>query len=204
MESLLASGFRTEMQERAKKSKDPSLASEMSYPIGYPSTFLPLDYMNGVRVNITEMDRDISYTYDSIGMGEGSIIMLVGKPGTAKTTFAIQAATSIVSRFPDSAIMHEDIEGGTSLPRIQTISGWNSRMIMSKYIPRNEGINSNSFFYRLDAFCKQKVMLAEKYPERLKYFTGIIDANGQPVYKLIPSVVILDSLPLLVPEGMTE
>lgn len=202
--SLLLEGFYSEMEEKAKKMKNSSLASRMTYPIGYPTTFLPLDFMNGVRVNLENIDDDTGYTYDSLGMGEGSIVMLVGKPGSAKTTFAIQAATSIVSRFPNSAIMHEDLEGGTSLPRIQTISGWNSRMMNSQYIIRNEGIDAESFFLRMDSFCKKKIDLAEQYPDQLKYFTGLLDIHGKPVYKLIPSVVILDSLALLAPAGLTE
>ena len=123
---------------------------------------------------------------------------------TAKTTFAIQAATSIVSRFPNSAIMHEDLEGGTSLPRIQSLSGWGSRRMNNQYIIRNQGIDSESFFLRVDSFCKRKVELAEQYPQELKYFTGIIDQFGKPVYKLIPSFIIMDSLALLAPAGMTE
>lgn len=81
MAGLLMQDFMNTMEEKAKKLKNPSLASRMEYPVGYPTTFLPLDFMNGVRVNIDNINEPITYTYDSIGLGEGSICMLVGKPG---------------------------------------------------------------------------------------------------------------------------
>ena len=201
--SILMNEYRVLMQEMAKKYKDPSLAQELTFPVSYPTSILPLDFMNGVRSTVTELNRDISYTYDSIGLEEGSIVMLVGKPGCGKTSLAIQAATSIAKRFNESIILHEDAEGGTSLTRIQTLSGWSTRQLVSQYSPRGAGITSDSFFERVNKFCEQKIELAQKYPDELYYFTGIIDYNGKPVYKLVPSFVILDSLAMLSPVGMT-
>ena len=201
--SILMNEYRGMMSDLAKKYKDPSLSQEMSFPVSYPTSILPLDYMNGIRSYITELDRDITYNYDSIGIEEGSIVMLVGKPGCGKTSLAIQAATSIARRYPESIILHEDAEGGTSIPRILSLSGWTTRELIKQYSPRNSGINSDSFFERVNSFCQKKIELAEQYPE-LKYFTGIIDYEGKPVYKLVPSFVILDSLAMLGPKGMTE
>lgn len=202
--SILMNEYRGMMSDLAKKYKDPSLSQEMSFPVSYPTSILPLDYMNGIRSYITELDRDITYNYDSIGVEEGSIVMLVGKPGCGKTSLAIQAATSIARRYPESIILHEDAEGGTSIPRILSLSGWTTRELIKQYSPRNSGINSDSFFERVNSFCQKKIELAEQYPEELKYFTGIIDYEGKPVYKLVPSFVILDSLAMLGPKGMTE
>lgn len=202
--SLLATDFREEMQAMAKKFKDPGLCDEQGYPISYPTGFFPFDYRNGLRVYTSHMTEDVSYVYDSIGIGEGSIVMVIGKTGTAKTTWVIQTAAGIVQRFPNSVIIHDDIESGTNKSRISNITGWDSRRIQNQYILRDKGINSDNFFTRVKTHCDRKVELAEKMPNELTYFTGIIDIYGKPVYQIIPTVYILDSLPLLVPKDMTE
>ena len=42
------------------------------------------------------------------------IILCRGIQGSGKTTWAIQTAANIVRPFPNSYVMHEDIEGGIS------------------------------------------------------------------------------------------
>lgn len=202
--SLFAEEFRTEINEIAKKTKDPSLASEQQLPISYLTTFLPLDYMNGMRVTNEMYTDDKVIVYDSLGLSAGSINMFIGPPGCGKSTFAIQAATAITQRFKNSVILHEDLETATSKSRIRTISGWNSRHIQNKYIIRDEGISTDSFHKRVQLHCEQKLKLYKERPEDVTYFTGLIDIHGKPVYRLIPTVVILDSLPLLNPLGITK
>lgn len=203
-ESILCNGFRDIMKDAAKKFKDPSLCAEQGCYISYPTTFLPLDYMNGLRIPITTMEEDVQFVYDSLGIAEGSINMIVGPTSTAKTTLAIQMACRITQRFQASCVIHEDAEAATNKSRIQNISGWNSKMIKNKYIIRDVGITTDSFFQRAVAHCKQKMLLANQYPDTLYYNTGIIDEEKQMVKKLVPTVIIMDSLPMLMPVKMAE
>lgn len=198
--SLLAQNFR----EETKKFKDPAMSSEVDLPIGYPTTFLPLDFINGMYVENQIMDNSVKYNNYSIGMGDGSIVMVIGKTGSAKTTFAIQAATSIVAPFKNSVIIHEDLERGTTKPRVSVIAGWNMGMIEQRYILRQSGITAETFFTRVMLHCNNKIKLAEQYPEEMTYDTGLFDVYGKKIRKVIPSVMILDSLPLLMPGDLTE
>lgn len=199
----LMSKFNDEMNTMAKKSKNPGLNSVATYPISYPTTLLPLDYMNGMRVEIDSIN-DRNFIYDSIGLGEGSINMFIGKTGSAKSSMVIQIATSIVAPFKNSMIVHEDPEGGSSYPRIKTLSGWSSKYISTHYNFRQAGIDSDSFFKRTVSHCKLKMELANEHPNEFLYFTGTFDVHGNPVYKIIPSVIILDSLALLSINGKTK
>lgn len=201
--SMLMDCFREEMVNLSKKMKDPSLAKESGYPISYLSSFLPLDYKNGSHITLDCFNGN-NYSYDSLGIEEGSMVMVIGKTGSAKTTLVVQTAASIVQRFKNSCIIHEDIESGISIPRIKNITGWSSQMINSKYSLRNAGISSETFFLRASTHCDQKMKMAMEYPQEMTYFTGTFDVHGDPVYKIIPSVIILDSLPLLSPSGQLD
>ncbi len=198
--SLLASAFRAE----TAKYKDPSMSSEVDVALGFPTTFLPLDYRNGMYNLVDNIVDGGSYGNYCIGMGDGSIVMFIGKTGTAKTTFAVQAATSIVAPFQNSMIIHEDLERGSSKPRIQNVSGWTPAMVHYRYILRQEGITAESFYERTMLHCGQKMELAAKHPDEYTYNTGLFNAFGQPIRKIIPTVIILDSLPLLMPKDISD
>ena len=203
-DDILMEQFEKVINDLAKKFKDPSMNDRATYSIAYPTTILPLDYVNGLRVGVTELNKDITYSYDSIGIGEGSIVMFIGKTGSGKTTIAEQIATSITSPFKYSHVLHEDVENGSTLSRIETVSGWGSRQMYKKYYLRQKGITSKSFYARIYEFCKLKQKLILSNPEQFTYFTGTFDIKGRPVYKPIPDVVILDSLALLAPEEMSD
>lgn len=193
--SFLAAAFRSE----TKKLKDPAMSSEVSVPIGYPTTFLPLDYRNGMYNVVESVIDDTTYENYSIGVGDGSIIQLIGKAGTAKTTFAMQMATSIVAPFKNSVVIHDDLERGASKTRIANVTGWRPRRIEQQYILRQSGITAENFYARVKLHCDMKIQGAIANPEELTYFTGLYDSQKKPVYKIIPSVYILDSLALLMP-----
>lgn len=198
--NLLTEAFRETMQEVAKKTKDDSYTSESNWPLSHLTTFAPFDYKNGSRVTI-DVNNGLGFNYDSLGLGQGSQVMIIGLSGSAKTAAAIEMGSSIIAPYPCGSMLIEDPEKGTDKNRIRALTGWNTAMIERKIIHRQKGINSESFFKRVTEFCLNKQRLAIKYPEHFTYFTGTINSKGEPVYALIPSVVILDSLALLAPEG---
>ena len=131
-ESLMASMFRQE----TKKYKDPAMSSEVDVPIGYLTTFLPLDFKNGMFVETENILNGDLYQNYSLGVGDGGIVMVIGKTGSAKTTFVVQAAASIVAPFKNSVIIHEDLERGSTKPRIGNITGWSPGQLQMRYIHR--------------------------------------------------------------------
>ncbi|MEI2422399.1 hypothetical protein V6O07_19115, partial [Arthrospira platensis SPKY2] len=198
--SFFANIFRAEM----KKTKDPNMYNESTYQVGYPTTFLPLDYMNGMTIVNEVLNDDITYVHDSIGIADGSIVSLIGKSGTAKSTFAAQTMGAIISMFPNSVGIYDDVEGGMSLQRISNVTGLPMRILKERVIHRNVGICGENFFERLNTHCEQKVEASVSNPSIATYFTGFFDIYGKPIYKLIPTVYVLDSLALLVPKDLSE
>ena len=203
-QDFLMEEFEKVTVEMGKKLKNPTLAQRATYPISYPTTFLPLDFANGIRSKITELNKDITYIYDSIGIGEGSINMFVGKTGSGKTTLCEQIAASVTGRFKYAHIIHDDLENGSSLSRISTLTGWDSRRLYKNYILKQDGITSKVFYDRIKKYCELKLKAIIEHPEIYTYFTGTFDVLGKPVFKPIPTVWIMDSLALLAPDEMSD
>ena len=63
-DDILMEQFEKVINDLAKKFKDPSMNDRATYSIAYPTTILPLDYVNGLRVGVTELNKDITYSYD--------------------------------------------------------------------------------------------------------------------------------------------
>ena len=195
--NLLSSGFREDMQELAKKTKDPSLAMEDGYPILIPTTFPPFDYRNGLMVDMDTVDNKTHITYPTMGLGAGSMVMFIGLNGSGKTAAAINLATSITGRFRHSIVIHDDPEKGTNKMRVKILSGWSSAMIENKYILRSKSTTIDNFKNSIYKHIERKLQLVQQYPSEMMYNTGVLDVHGNPVYEIIPSVYILDSLPML-------
>lgn len=181
------------------KRKDAVLYKEAECNVGYPTGLLSLDYRNGCNI-ISELDDGRVIQYHSIGLVDGRYCLFIGKPGTGKTTKAIQAACNIAKMFEDSIILHDDIERATTRSRIRQISGWSSKMIENKYSLRDSGITCETFYQRLMTHAQIKL---QNYKE-FSYDTGYVDELGRPIIKLIPTIYIVDSLPLLVPDSVVD
>lgn len=204
-DSILVNEMRGFISDLAKKTKNPALADEIGTPVAYPTTFAPLDYCNGVRSVTTHMVKDEEYIYDSLGIQEGSINMFIGLTSSAKTTFVIQMVTSIMSRFLGrTSCLYFDLEGGASKQRISNVSGWNSRLIEKHIIPKDKAITIDTFFKIVKGHCDNKLELVNKYPDLLKYDTKIINADGSRKYAIVPTFVVLDSLPMLTKTSISE
>ena len=160
--SLLADGFREDMQELAKKTKDPSLAAEDGYPILIPTTFPPFDYRNGMMVDFNTVDDKFHVQYPTAGLGSGSMVMFIGLNGSGKTAAAIQMATSIAGRFKNSIVIHDDLERGTNKMRVKILSGWTSQMIERKYILRSRSSTSQNFKQSIYRHIQRKLQLVQE------------------------------------------
>ncbi len=193
--SVLAAAFR----EKMKATKNPAMYEEATTHVAYPTGIPELDHRNGCITKIQQPDGSIKQ-YKLVGIMDGSLNTMIGLTGSGKTTAAIQIAANIVKDFPDSAILHEDIEGGSNNERILELTGWSREQFLAKYIRRDKGIFAESFFSRVKTHCDLK----KENRDALIYDTGYLDERGNPIIKYIPSVVILDSLALLMPEKYAE
>ena len=193
--SLLVSNFR----KKVSGMKDPRISSEAEFGVGYPTGYLSFDFANGTKVRVEKKDGT-SFTYNSIGIVDGSMVSCVGRAGCGKTTFVMQASGEIIRNFPNSAIFHEDIEGGISDMRKRQLLKLTEEEFNDRYICRNAGINTENFYERIKIIHDEKINNREDY----EYDTGLYDSSGERIFKLQPTVVILDSLAMLMPGDMAD
>ena len=195
MSSFVASKFR----ETVSKSKDIRMSSEAEFDVQYPTGFLNFDFINGSKVRVRS--DNVNLDYYSIGIADGGMSMFIGRSGCGKTTFTIQIAGNIIRPFQSSAIYHDDIEGGITDTRMQTLLGFDSYdEFKDRYIRRNAGITAENFYERVKMIHDIKI----QNRDLLTYDTGLYDPNGNRIYKLEPTIYLLDSLAMLMPGKFTE
>lgn len=180
------------------KSKDYRLKDEAVANIGYSTGFLNFDFYNGTVVHVKNKEKPIKYY--SIGIQDGCFVLLIGRSGCGKTTWAVQTAANIVRPFESAAIFHDDIEGGMTEYRKFTLTGFSEEEMRNKYITRNTGVSAESLYERIKTIHDLKISNREEY----EYDTGFYDSYGNRIFKLVPTVYLLDSIALLMPEQYTE
>ena len=193
--NFLASRYR----QATSKSKDSGMRNEASMDVCYPTGFLNFDFMNGAIINVNSPEGN-NFKYYSAGIPDGSLVMCIGRSGCGKTTAVIQMAANIIRPFDNACIFHDDIEGGSTYQRRKVLTGFTDEELENKYIVRNSGINAENFYARLKTIYDLKM---ENYDDYV-YDTGYVDTAGKKIFKLQPTVYILDSLALLMPGKFTQ
>ena len=189
MASTLASAFR----EQVKQTKDISQINEMTYSVSYPTGFLNLDFSNGYIQEVNGVKRF------ELGVSDGSLNMLISDSGVGKTTLATQIACNIIKNFNTSCIFYEQAEVGTNIQRIKNLSGFSDDEFKSRFIVRDAGITTESIYKRAKMIHDIKVNNPEKYT----YDTGIV-YDGKPVIKFEPTIIIIDSVKMVLSEKSAE
>lgn len=190
---LLADRFRAQMA----KTKDPRM-EEANADVLYPTGFLPFDFLNGYRVHVKSETED--FWYNAVGIVDGSSVSLCGRSGSGKTTAAIQMAANIVRPFPEATIFFDDIEGGSNATRRELLTHFTPEECQQRIIYRNTAVSAENFYKRIASIYEIKMNNRADF----EYDTDKLDSQGNKIYKLIPTVYILDSLAMLTPEKLTE
>ena len=190
---LLADRFRAQMA----KTKDPRM-EEANADVLYPTGFLPFDFLNGYRVHVKSETED--FWYNSVGIVDGSSVSFAGRSGSGKTTAAIQMAANIVRPFPEATIFFDDIEGGSNATRRELLTHFTPEEAEQRIIYRNTAVSAENFYKRIASIYEIKMNNRADF----EYDTCKLDSRGNKIYKLIPTVYILDSLAMLTPEKLTE
>lgn len=193
--SILVRRFR----ETAAKLKDPRMSMEGVFDVGYSTGFLGVDFANGIVVHV-KMQDGRQFKYNSIGLVDGSANTFIGRSGCGKSTLVLQMAADIIRPFPNGAIYHDDIEGGMASARKSILTGMSPEELDLRYIYRNAGITVENFYQRIKMIHDDKLANVKDY----EYDTGLYDTMGRRIFKLQPTVYIMDSIPLLLPDKMTE
>lgn len=190
---LLAERFRAQMA----KIKDPRMEEAVA-DVMYPTGFLPFDFLNGYKIHVKSDTQD--FWYSSVGIVDGSSTMILGRSGSGKTTIALQMAANIIRPFPEATIFYDDIEGGSNDTRRELLTHFTPEECQQRIIYRNTAVSAENFYKRIASIYEIKMNNRADF----EYDTGKLDSQGNKIYKLIPTVYILDSLALLTPEKLTE
>lgn len=168
------------------------IGEESTYTPSYSSGIDVMDYRNG-RIDGNEVN---------VGFDGGRIITVIGKSGSGKTSLAIKIACSAVNSYEDGNIFHYDFERATNDSRVKTISGWDDKTLAKKYKRLDRNIYSESI-YSLVKGIDQIKNDPETY-DKIKVDSGRTDSNGNPIYTLPPTVILIDSWALMMPKDISE
>lgn len=159
--------------------------------VSYPTRFAPFDYRNGYMVQVRDLEDNVITQYPSTGIVGGSFNTVVGRSGTAKTTFTIQAASNIVRPFENSFVIHYDLEQATTYTRIKNVTGLPQREMDDKYVLKQERSYIEDIMEAVMSIAREK----EENRNDYMYDTGLKDEFNIPIRSFVPTVIILDSIP---------
>jgi energy-coupling factor transporter ATP-binding protein EcfA2 len=162
----------------------------------YSTGFQNLDYLNAYWCHVNGNGKD--YKYLLKGVPDGKTIEIIGRSGTGKTTLAIQMAANIIRPFANGLIIHDDLEAATNDTRYEILTRFTEGELKNKYKHRDSGITVESFYKQFKEIHDIKIANNNEFI----YNTGFEDIYGNPIFKLEPTVYILDSIPMLMPEDV--
>lgn len=196
--SLLLNNFNKVMS----KSKDFGAKETAKFDVMYSTGFLAIDYLNGTVVHVKGNDRDFSY--NSCGIVDGSTNTIIGRSGSGKSTLLMQICGNIVRPFIEkdmsTGLFIDDIEGSLPYARKEFLLGLTEEQISEYTVIRNSGITAENLYKRIKAISDEKINNEKEYT----YDTGYYDIHGNRVFKMIPTVYVVDSLPMLLPENLSD
>lgn len=134
------------------------------------------------------------------GISAGTLNSIIGKSGSAKTTFAIQSATHIADMFDNGNIIHFDFEQSSNVNRVMSLSGWDRDKFRKKYRFLNSGITVEGLY----KVCKATSKIKQEKRKELEYDTGAVDKDGNPIMELPPTIVIIDSIATMYSDSNVE
>ena len=198
----MAMDLMSQFRSKLSKVKTTGVNKSADFDVMYTTGFLSLDYLNGTVVHVKGEDRN--FTYNSVGIVDGSANSIIGRSGSGKSTLTTQIAGNIIRPFIKkglpTGLYIDDIEGSLPWARKEFLLGLTTEELARYVDIRNSGITTENLYQRIQAIHDIKVENRKDY----EYDTGLYDTNGKRIYKLVPTVYILDSLPMLMPESLAE
>ena len=151
------------------------------------SDFTLFDYLNGS----VDIRKDGSKFY-KVGVESGKSIMIVGKPGSGKSSFGIQLAASIMKKYDESTLIIYDFEQSHSETRIKSLTGMTDEYFNDHVTIKSTGIYTESVLKLIKQIAEfkkenEKQLLIENKE-------GVKDSDGNLVKILPPTIVFVDSL----------
>lgn len=185
-------------RSKISKVKTKGVDKIAEFDVMYSSGFLSIDYLNGTTVFVESQER--KFKYNACGIVDGSTNTIIGRSGSGKSTLLTQIAGNIVRQFPQAKLYIDDIEGSLPIARKEFLLGMTPEELDKKVEMRNSGITTENLFKRIQTIHSIKTENKKDF----EYDTGLYDTYGNRIFKLIPTVYMVDSLPMLLPEDIVE
>ena len=190
--SLFAEIFR----KRVAATKNFNMITEATEAVLYPTQFLNVDFLNGYKTKEFNPQTGQLDEYYAIGIPDGGYISFIANANTGKTTFVCQLASSVVRKYKTSVIFEDNIEGGLTPARRRALSRFTEEEYKNRYIVRDSGITAENVYERVKMIHDMKT----EDPETYLYDSGHKDMYGNPIMKMEPTIYIVDSVAMLMPE----
>lgn len=195
-------GLIDNFREKVSKLKTNGVSSEANFDVFYSSGFLAIDYLNGTTIFVEGKDRQ--FEYNATGIVDGSTNTFIGRSGSGKSTLITQIAGNIIRPFVkksmNTALFIDDIEGSLPQSRKEFLLGLTREELEKYVVVRNFGITAENLFDRIKVIRDTKISNRKEY----EYDTGMYDTYGNRIFKLVPTIYLVDSLPMLLPENLAE
>ena len=159
----------------------------------YKTGIAVLDYMLGYKVGVYNESGELVDEYPALGINAGCMLTIVGKSSTAKTSTVLGLAGSIVRPFDNGLIIHHDLEQAMNMTRSKNMLHFNIKDLKEKYVLRQGQSTIDDIKQEIMQLYKIKTTNYDKYA----YDSGKLDEFGNPIKLLVPTVVIIDSIPQL-------
>ena len=168
--------------------------------ISYSTGFSTFDYRNGYLVGVEDEKGNIIDRYPQLGIGNGNIVTIVGDTQTGKSTFFVQAAYNIVKPFKSGFVRHYDLEKTFNLTRLKNLLGISREEYNTKYSIEQNMTYMEDVLEDIMEIAHEKIDNRKDY----EYDTGKLDDFGEPIIMLEPTVILIDSLPILITKDKAD
>jgi RecA/RadA recombinase len=153
-----------------------------------------IDYLNG---NVTTIDGKKKY---NLGIDSGKIVTIIGKTGVGKSTLAIQMASNIIRRYEQGSMFIMDFEQSNTRDRVRMITGMSEEEFENKVAIKKVGISTETVLEIVTQIKKLKI--DNKKDLLIDNKEGIVDETGELVKVLPPTVVLVDSIAMMMPRDI--
>lgn len=124
--------------------------------------------------------------------------MIIGKSGTGKSTLAAQIGMNIIKRYDNGLMYWYDFEQSTTKERIRAVSGVSEKYFDAHVSIQKNNISTEKLLLTLSKIKEMK--LAHEKELLVPNENGIKDETGEVIKVLTPTVVVVDSLAMMLPE----
>ncbi len=145
-----------------------------------------LDFVNGT------VDPDLNLYHT--GLAHGRILYMIGKSSSSKSSTAVQIAKNMTYSIPNAQVYHLDLERSTKLLRIKALTGLSeAELLEDNYYNL---IQRDLYTETLHSLIDSLYHFKKDHKDEL--LIDMEDSSGKVQKILPPTVIILDSLALLV------